>query len=388
MTAPPAGARPSAGIGRRIAGYAIDQLPVLAGGAVVVALALGEPADGSIDGALLQLSAWSGLALVYALVLWWWLATAGFTPGKRLLGMRVVSEATGRPIGWGPAFLRQLVLGLVTACTLGLGAVVLAAVAARDPRRRGWHDRAAGSVVLDQRAAPEAPPAARRAPRTAPGIVPVALPAGVTPPRRPEPSAPLAAPQPPVPPAAPAVVPRPIAPPPPAAPSGPISAVPGLVDDVPGIHPPSSPLPGDPPDEDDVELTRMPRRATAGGWALLVAGRRAAVHGPGLLGRDPQPRPGEDTAQLVPVDDPHRSLSKTHLAFGIDDDGFWICDRGSTNGTVVRAPDGTRRDCPPDTPVRVPPGSVLLVGDHEVTVSGPLIATTGSGNGEYSPSTP
>jgi uncharacterized RDD family membrane protein YckC len=388
MTASPAGARPVAGIGRRIAGYVVDQLPLLLGGAAVGVFAAARVADGSLDGALVPLAAYSVFALVYGVGLWWWLATAGLSPGKRLLGMRAVSERTGRPIGWGPAFLRQLVLGLVTVCTLGVGAIVLAAVAARDDRRRGWHDRAAGSVVLDTRA-PVAPPVAvPRGPRTTPGIVPVGLPAAAAPPRAPEVAAfvaeppssmPHAAAAPPPgspPPASPARssapphwVPSPVS----AAGSGPVAAVPGLVDDVPGIHRPSTPAPlSSPPGaDDDPELTRMPGRPASGGWTLLVGGRRLPVSGPGLLGRDPQPRPGEEAALLVAVDDPQRSLSKTHLAFGVDAAGFWVCDRGSTNGTAVRAPDGTQRSCPPDTPVHVAAGSALLVGDHVVTVSGP-----------------
>jgi hypothetical protein len=139
------------------------------------------------------------------------------------------------------------------------------------------------------------------------------------------------------------------------------------VDDVPGIGP-SGPAPA-PEDHDDVELTRMPaRRAAPAGWALDVGGRRITVRGTGLLGRDPEPRTGEDVLHLVPVEDPRRSLSKTHLQFGIDEAGFWVRDRGSTNGTAVRTPDGSRLDCPPGTTVQVSGGSALLVGDHEVLV--------------------
>jgi uncharacterized RDD family membrane protein YckC len=397
MTALPIAARPVAGIGRRIAAFGIDRLPLVLGGAAVVALLLGRLPTGSVEDVVLPLAAFWALSFLYGLGLWWWLATAGLSPGKRLLGMRVVSARTARPIGWGPAFLRQLVLGLVTALTLGVGALVLAAVAARDPRRRGWHDRAAGSVVVDERAAQEPPPAPA-APRTTPGIVPVGLPAGAALPRpadpalpRPaDPVVPLGVPPAPMPRAArvaappvgpPAAVPlvhaAPRAAPPSPSAGGLISTVPGLVDEVPGVGrsapaaPPSSPLPPQPQQqEDDPELTRMPvRRSPAiGDWTLSVGGRRIRVVGPGLLGRDPQPRPGEEVVHLVPVDDPQRSLSKTHLSFGVDDDGFWVCDRGSTNGTTVRTPAGDRQPCPPDTPVRIVAGSALLVGDHEISI--------------------
>jgi hypothetical protein len=317
---------------------------------------------------------------VYGIVLVWWLATAGLSPGKRLLGLRVVSVRTGRPIGWGPAILRQVVLGLIVGCTVGIGGLVLAAVAARDPRRRGWHDHAAGSLVIDEHATVAAPAAfapSVRAP--APGIVPVELPAAARGPVRPaapayEPPpvrpAPAVVAPPPVVATPPVVVPPPVVAAPPPAPSAsrrPISAVPGLVDDVPGI---GSPLPAPVGHDDDPELTRMPARREegTGTWHLDVAGRRLEVRGPGLLGRDPQPRAGEAVVHLVPVEDPQRSLSKTHLQFGLDDRGLWVRDRGSTNGTAVRTPDGARQPCPPDTPVPVAAGSTLLIGDHEVPV--------------------
>lgn len=380
----PVASRPPATIGRRIAGYVLDQLPLLVAGGVVVALVADRLRAGALDSAVVPLGVYAVAGTVYGLALWWWLATAGLSPGKRLLGLRVVSARTGRPIGWGPAFLRQLVLALVVGCTLGVGGLVLAAVAARDPRRRGWHDRAAGSLVIDELAAVAPPPAfARSTPSPTPGIVPVELPAAAgasavadvpvrpvagpqeTPPvHRPSAVAPVSG----LPPSARG--PAPSAPPPRSA-GGLISAVPGLVDDVPGIGPPAPGVPAPAVEDDDPELTRMPARpdAAPGTWTLDVGGRPLTVRGTGLLGRDPQPRAGEDVVHLVPVDDPQRSLSKTHLQFGVDAEGFWVRDRGSTNGTAVRTADGVRHGCPPGSPVRVAPGSTLLIGDQEVLVS-------------------
>ncbi|WP_353807408.1 RDD family protein [Agromyces sp. SYSU T00194] len=71
---------------------------------------------------------------------------------------------------------------------------------------------------------------------------------------------------------------------------------------------------------------------------VLDDGTRVDVTGDGLLGRAPEPRGGERIAQLLPLDDARMEISKTHAAFGIDDAGFWIADRGSTNGTAVRQP--------------------------------------------------
>jgi uncharacterized RDD family membrane protein YckC len=64
----------------------------------------------------------------------------GRTPGKKLCGVRVLAAATLRPPGFAAALRRWLVYAL-----LGLPGA-LAALADR-PRRRAWHDRAAGTYV-------------------------------------------------------------------------------------------------------------------------------------------------------------------------------------------------------------------------------------------------
>jgi uncharacterized RDD family membrane protein YckC len=98
---------------------------------------------------------WSGEALVQgpidflltwvapavATVLFWMYRQA--TPGKMALGLRVVDAATGRP-----ASTRQLVgryLGYyVSMIPLMLGLFWVAF----DPRKQGWHDKLAGTVVV------------------------------------------------------------------------------------------------------------------------------------------------------------------------------------------------------------------------------------------------
>jgi len=58
------------------------------------------------------------------------------TPGMRLLGLRCVSTADGGPIGVPRAFVRGVLLALL------IPALVM------NSDQRGWHDRAAGSVVV------------------------------------------------------------------------------------------------------------------------------------------------------------------------------------------------------------------------------------------------
>ncbi len=71
----------------------------------------------------------------------------------------------------------------------------------------------------------------------------------------------------------------------------------------------------------------------------------------------------------VPVADPGRSVSKTHLMLGLDEHGPWVVDRGSTNGTLVTLADGQRIVCLPDRRVRLSDGSLVAFGDVALSVS-------------------
>lgn len=77
-------------------------------------------------------------------------------------------------------------------------------------------------------------------------------------------------------------------------------------------------------------------------------GEGTTVFGSGLIGRNPVVQPGESFDQIVTITDPGKSVSKTHLEFGQTDGTFWVCDRFSGNGTVVRQPD--------ERPQRLHPG--------------------------------
>lgn len=85
-----------------------------------------------------------------AVILFWVYKEA--TPGKMALGMRVVDATSG-----GPASTAQYVgryFGYyVSTLPLGLGLLWVA----WDPRKQGWHDKLAGTVVVRRRAAPQVP---------------------------------------------------------------------------------------------------------------------------------------------------------------------------------------------------------------------------------------
>ena len=87
--------------------------------------------------------AWVGCFLLYHPFCWWRLEG---TPGQRAVGLRVVRESDGRPL-----HLSQVVLRYVIWFTCNLTvilAIVAAIMADSEPRKRAWHDEAAGSVVI------------------------------------------------------------------------------------------------------------------------------------------------------------------------------------------------------------------------------------------------
>ena len=72
----------------------------------------------------------------------WFHGAVGQTPGKMLLGLRVV-QTTGEPMTFGLAFLRWAgyLISKLAAC---LGFLWVAF----DRKKQGWHDKIAGTVVV------------------------------------------------------------------------------------------------------------------------------------------------------------------------------------------------------------------------------------------------
>jgi hypothetical protein len=105
-------------------------------------------------------------------------------------------------------------------------------------------------------------------------------------------------------------------------------------------------------------------------FALTAStGEEFSIAGSGLLGRRPIAQPGESVDQFVAIADTGRSVSKTHLEFGIEAGELWICDRYSANGTVIVPPGGEPRMCEPGRRYRVAPGSRIEIGDQYLDVA-------------------
>ncbi|WP_338031612.1 FHA domain-containing protein [Diaminobutyricibacter tongyongensis] len=98
-------------------------------------------------------------------------------------------------------------------------------------------------------------------------------------------------------------------------------------------------------------------------------GEIVTVRGDGLLGRRPIAQPGESFDQLIAITDPGRSVSKTHLEFGLEGDELWLCDRYSGNGTIVRPPGGVTRQFEPGRRYRVARGTRVEIGDQYFDVN-------------------
>ena len=97
------------------------------------------------------------LAVVTLGVGWFvWMLVAfarGQTPGKQLLRMRVVSAATGRPIGWGRMFVRELVVEpvVILASLVTVVGVVALLWLVWDRRNQELWDKVVDTVVVVDR---------------------------------------------------------------------------------------------------------------------------------------------------------------------------------------------------------------------------------------------
>jgi hypothetical protein len=97
-------------------------------------------------------------------------------------------------------------------------------------------------------------------------------------------------------------------------------------------------------------------RSVGAGWRLILAdGSAIPVDRAMFLGRNPARTPDRPGAALVPIDDPARSLSKTHALLELDAGTLWVHDLDSTNGVVVAVA------VPGQAPMLVEPGERAAV---------------------------
>ncbi|WP_168210056.1 RDD family protein [Oerskovia sp. KBS0722] len=401
---------PVAGTGRRFVAFLLDAAAVflvfaavlLGGGAVagvsptaLAAVTNQAEAQELIGNLLVVYAAAGAVSLACWVGIWVWEGRTGRTLGNLATGVRSVRAEDRSPLGFGRAALRWIITFL-GALALGIGELLVVLSPAFDSsgRNQGWQDKAAKALVLDVRGLQDGstkvgvvgrpsthqvatPPSGYRDPSPS-GSVPAgsfaAQPAGQAPAAGAGPVGdPWAFPQQPQQPS--------------------VAPVDGLITGVPGAAPLSGPAPVTPPpgqaplavpaatatpapapEEPDWDSTRLSareirREATPVPEVVLEleSGQRVPLTGPALVGRNPQST-GAEAKTLVRVEDPTRSVSKTHVELGFDAGGLWVQDRGSTNGTVLLRPGGASVALDPGVRVPVPVGSVITVGDRRIVV--------------------
>ena len=363
----PDGVVPAPGA-RRLGAFLIDAVLITVAyyGITAVALAMGL-ASGSIN-TLMTMTTVSGLiviALAAAMTAWLW--TRGYTPGHRLLGLRWAAwdgagPAGARSVGW------YALAGLVGTPTLGVVPIITLLVT--DPQGRNWIDRVCGTVVVI------AGPAGSAAPRSGPIAVPGT--AGMS--RAPGAAGPVPAfvedtqEQPPL--TASQLRDRLGAAAAAGAAGGPFAAIPAIptVPTAPtALAAPVALAAAAEPIGDGRIFAPTPAPAgpapVPAATLVMDTGQRIALVAPRtLLGRAPVAVAPWEEADTVPVTDPDRSISKTHLAVLLDGDRLSVRELGSTNGSAVVGADGARTTLLMGQDVVVPDGARIELGDRSFTV--------------------
>ncbi|KFF60909.1 hypothetical protein JF66_01290 [Cryobacterium sp. MLB-32] len=151
--------------------------------------------------------------------------------------------------------------------------------------------------------------------------------------------------------------------------SVPVETTPREVDPRPGAHHRHA-GPSEVPDGDGPRASQGVPPTTAAGFVLQFStGETVSVRGTGLIGRRPMPQPGETFDQLLAIADVGMSVSKTHLEFGQHDGEFWVSDRFSGNGTVLRRPNEAPVRCEPGRRYMVARRSRVEIADQFFTVN-------------------
>ncbi len=101
---------------------------------------------------------------------------------------------------------------------------------------------------------------------------------------------------------------------------------------------------------------------------LMDNGSSIEIAGSAIVGRAPTVRAPFEHATVHGVEDPTRTMSKTHAAFVVDAGGVWVHDLGAANGVIVAAP-GIEPIKLGDEPMLIPAGATVHLGEQAVQVA-------------------
>ena len=346
--------------------------------------------------------AWLGFVIIR-------LVRTGATPLMSLTGVRWVRVDTGAPAGW--AGLGKLLLqSAIGTLTFGVGSIIIC-FASMDEINRTWFDRTLGIVPINTKAGRDTyktPVAPQSQAPTQPVVQPWNATASAAASLPPVPSVPLSAP-----PAPPAPEPEATHVPWASAASDPVPTPPTRVSaqaSAPAATAPSSDYIGSTPwsnsDSDasasEPAATEQPRSfsphsssystsAQASDSSLsqddaddrtqlgvrydtarvtFDTGVTYPFGGTIVLGRNPLAPASHPTASPVPVDDPQRTVSKTHVALTATREGVLVEDLHSTGGTVIVRADGEETPVLPGAPVQACAGDTVRYGQRSVVIDG------------------
>lgn len=330
------------------------------------------------------------MGVVFAIVMVALILTRSTTLGHLGVKVTYLKAATGEGAK-GLLFLRYLVSGVFEGATFGLGAISYF-FTYRDGQH--WLDRAFGTVGVQREsvrmiAVPSGPPAAYQQRGTvsmggSAGATPAsaAQPFGAAPgfPTRPPSSRvqPPAASSPPPrvatppqnfgpPPASSSFVSERSAKPTPVAPPMPLAVLGGSIPSgTPGPVAPYSSPPAGLEDSDSTVLDLPPVRTPVPA-IILDDGTRIVLDTPVVLGRNPTAPAAYPSARCVPVVDPSRRMSKTHLVLLAVDGDVQVLDSGATNGIHFEM-DGYTTKLSADEPHRLGTDARLHFGGRSLKV--------------------
>ena len=109
---------------------------------------------------------------------------------------------------------------------------------------------------------------------------------------------------------------------------------------------------------------------TVSRWRIILprSGQIVPLTGALYIGRNPARTAERQDAELLAVDDPAKSLSKTHALLEVENDVLWVHDLDSTNGIFIVEPDASVVDVEPGRRAAVPAGAELELGEYIVRV--------------------